>query len=326
MMAFGVLASGLIYLGRRKSPLRFRNRSNINNIKARDENRRFSRQLGDWLRRSTYHGFKSCVQLLLAADVELEFEQVGKEPEGLQGTPLWVASEYFRLDIAAILVKRRADLTHVKSRDGCPIGEELLIQAVYCDHLSLANEPLGRAAKVDDSDRPDPFFVAINSRNHIEMAGLLLDHGASPNVLAQAISVSSYPLETAAMLIDRGADVNSLYTAKTTLDISIPHDEPLARLVVDHGAEIFGHNVRRAVKDSMRLPFVQLIIDKAKSGPEEAGLIALDAAASCGNVKFVQYFLARGVKPKGLNFKAVSRGFVDIVRMLLNASRPIRCL
>jgi ankyrin repeat protein len=201
-------------------------------------------------------------------------------------TPLHYASHFGNIEIARLLLEHGADLEAACG----DIGEKPLHRVSYGQYRSLedgvkvAKLLLGRGADVNTrrKDHWTPLHVASHFGN-IEIAGLLLDHGA--DLEAACGDIGEKPLHrvssgqyrspedgvsVAQLLLDRGADVNSqrkdnwtpLHVASYIGNIEI------AGLLLEYGADL-----EAAWGDMGDKPLHQLSYGKYRS-PEDGVKVA----------------------------------------------------
>ena len=162
--------------------------------------------------------------------------------------------------------------------------------------------------------------------NNVEMALVLLDHGAS--FLNDLLEAPRYPLaaaagacsvDTVSMLVDRGARVNVSSETETPLGAAIASkNEPVVRFLLDRGARISSSHIEEAVKGFARLPLLQLLINK--SPPSWLlNVSILDLAAYHGNITVVQFMVNRGAEVELLTSWHVRLGSIELVKLLLDA-------
>ncbi|KAK2798124.1 hypothetical protein FQN50_008935 [Emmonsiellopsis sp. PD_5] len=284
--------------------------------------------LGSWLTRSVACEFKSCVELLLAAGANPNFD----DKLGFPSTPMDWAAQTRRTDIAVRLLSHGA---HLRKMDSIyEYGPErefefpLLCHAARENLIPLVKTLLGEGVPVDQADASEIPLVEALRKDNTEMAVLLLDHGADPGfgyednysdclpVLPLNVAIMSCSIETVRMLIERGADVNaSDEDGLTPLLCAILDKEQVTLLLLEHDAIIEEDHIQKAVRTAS-LSFLQTLLDYAD---DSLATVALQESAAANKTEHVQYLLDRDVKPGMLNITAVSCGFTEIVKLLLYA-------
>ncbi|PGH13590.1 hypothetical protein AJ79_03583 [Helicocarpus griseus UAMH5409] len=279
-----------------------------------DEGRVSRHYLSKWLESSVELGLESCATLLIEAGADVNHTRyVGSST---WETLLEIALSNHHVGVAEVLVNHGADLETGDSFDN-DVGYRLLCYAAHKNKLSLVKTLLDRGVPItaypDDFDVSDEFpdnpLLAALLENHLEMALLLLDRGATTGYSPSETIEELFSCDTAIIM-------KNCATNETEFDYLIPGNESLALFLIEHGWKIKPDNIRAAAKGSP-LTFLQRLVEKA--GKDWAAPIALDAASSVNNFERVEHFLAQGVKPKWLNLDAVTRGYVDMVKLLLEA-------
>ncbi|PGH27940.1 hypothetical protein AJ80_00194 [Polytolypa hystricis UAMH7299] len=282
--------------------------------------------LGNWLFCSVVRGYISCAKLLLNAGVDVNY----RRQESFSSLSSLLSAYYSRhWEMVELLISYGADISdQVALPNGhCRVGYAILCEAAERDNnMSLVQSILDRGIPVQESSLLlNPLFKALDA-NCVDMALLLLDNGASflntetTAWLPLGAAARACSVETVSMLIGKGADVNSRIfnyegPPDTPLSWAISRNEPVARLLIERGAEITEVHIQAAVTDAS-FSLLQALIDKAGHW---ASIFALDQAAVGGRAEYVRALLDQGVKPRGLNIDVVRHGNKEIMQLLLDA-------
>jgi ankyrin repeat protein len=192
------------------------------------------------------NGRKAMIELLLArgADLNIVDEQ--------QRTPLQIATELARFEVARVLVERGAD-PNAGLSGGEDIGSPLYYACVH-ENLPLVRLLLDKRANVNAISKGEgvgvpvmgsPLMAAIRNKN-LELVTLLLDRGAKPDLKVTGKSSVSSPLTEAVMaksvpivekLLERGVSVKDrdpwlVFVAASN------NDPKMVRFLVAKGADI----------------------------------------------------------------------------------------
>lgn len=166
----------------------------------------------------------------------------------------------------------------------------------------------GANVNVVAKDGSTPLYKAVLN-NKIEMARLLLRHGANPNAVGNQIKNTPSPLAVAVsiggygnadmveLLLAHGANANVVGTAGTA-PLHYASQAKIAALLIDHGANV--------------------------NNPGTADVTPLYAASYRGDKEVVQVLLARKADPNKQNKKgsrplhvAANRGYKDVIKLLI---------
>lgn len=199
-------------------------------------------------------------------------------------------------------------------------ASRFFIAATSCDTATCAELLRNHHRLVHERDRhgETALFKAVRG-DCLELAGLLLSHGASVNVQSNPWDLNA-PLTIAAA---RG-------------------DRQMVELLIDHGAQIVRrkrHGYSRAMFHATRGGFNDILLIMLERGAEantRVGLRAtsLHTAAECANIDAARMLLERGAVVDGRDFfgrtplyYAASGGHVEIASMLIDAGANVnaRC-
>lgn len=122
---------------------------------------------------------------------------------------------------------------------------EQLNNAIYDGHLARVAEILESGHDPSLRQKYGPFALHVAARqNHVEIATLLLDHGAKLDAVrnrktALHVAVLNQAFDTATLLLDRGADVDAGAYKHTPLHFAAKYGHKReAILLLDRGAKI----------------------------------------------------------------------------------------
>jgi ankyrin repeat protein len=255
-------------------------------------------------------GYEEIVQLLLGTEVDID-----------EGTPLAVASRNGHRRIVQILLDKEADVNA-----GNPLG-----MAIGYGHEDIAKMLLDKGADVNQGGL---LVTAIKSGN-VQIVKQLLKKGVDPNITGGSYGFT--PLKEASrdgnllfvkLLLDQGARINDGRIVDGTALLSASYEgfEPIARLLLENGAEIRSENLALAASqghaDIVRLllqygaevndqgTYGTALVDASRVGHEQVVEVlleykaninaqgvhgtALHQASSGGNEKMVRFLLGNG--------------------------------
>ncbi len=173
----------------------------------------------------------------------------------------------------------------------------------------------------------------MESKNLTAIAGLLLDHGADPNVLCEGwnrdldvtcFAAASGQLETFELLLERGANVDNALTQA----VWQKNFATLGDLALKHGADV--NRARDGDKPLLnqmirwgQLAATFWLLDKGASPnvPDDRGWTAVHQAASRGNERILQAVLDADGDPR----RKTNEGHTPLqIAQAQNAARSIR--
>uniref|UniRef100_H3C709 Kinase D interacting substrate 220 n=1 Tax=Tetraodon nigroviridis TaxID=99883 RepID=H3C709_TETNG len=250
-------------------------------------------------------------------------------------TPLMVAAEQGNLEITQELIRRGANV----NLDDVDCWTAL-ISAAKEGHIEVVKELLENSANLEHRDMGGWTLMWAAYKGRTDVADLLLDKGANPNITGQ---YSVYPIIWAAgrghaeivhLLLQHGAKVNCSDKYGTTPLIWAArkgHYESVMHLL-SNGADVDqeGANSMTALIVAVKGGYTDVVKELLKRNPnvnvtDKDGNTALAIAAKEGHVEIVQDLLDAGSyvnipdrSGETMLIGAVRGGHVEIVRALLN--------
>uniref|UniRef100_A0A8C8GU27 KAP NTPase domain-containing protein n=1 Tax=Oncorhynchus tshawytscha TaxID=74940 RepID=A0A8C8GU27_ONCTS len=263
-----------------------------------------------------------------------KFKEVDSRSENGQ-TLLMMASEQGSLEMVQELLRRGANV----NLDDVDCWTAL-ISAAKEGHVEVVKELLANNASLEHRDMVGDALMWASYKGRVEVAQLLLEKGASPNITGQ---YSVFPVIWAAgrghaeivhLLIKHGAKVNCSDKYGTTPLIWAArkgHFDSVMHLLVN-GADVDqeGANSMTALIVAVRGGFNEVVKELLKRNPnvnmtDKDGNTALMIAAKEGYTEIVQDLLDAGTyvnipdrSGETVLIGAVRGGHVEIVRALLN--------
>ncbi|PSK46267.1 hypothetical protein B9Z65_5235 [Elsinoe australis] len=264
-------------------------------------------------------------------------------------SPFQAAALSGRVEAVKLLLDHGIGVTCIARRDGLSCA---LFNAVTKNHLNVARLLLGAGVHVNRPSLPYQRTPLIDAADysHIEMAQLLLEHGADvkavTNGRASAIHYAAYRGLTSLVvqLLHRGADVEaSTEDGLTPLFYALQSRSlPIVKMLLDFGASASAINKYKwtlpiarpegvDLKQKDRLAAEALLSRGAEANDAlESGDTALHLAANTGSVGIVRLLLEHGADVVVRNtggatalHLAASSGHADIAQLLIDHGADI---
>jgi len=222
------------------------------------------------LHAATTKGDLPMIELLLDSGAHIEAEK----EDGRRSTPLMIASDESKLQVMKLLIKRGANLNYKSN-----YHMTALYHAIGKGDLVVAKLLVEAGADLEcDCHGTRPLDYAVGA-NNVEMARMLLDHGALITrqenqdgyglSLLRSACISSR-LDMVRLLVQKGASVNEEDDIGETplRSAAVRGDHDVVKLLIELGADV---NVKDRVSGSTplmlaRSPEVIELLERAGSG------------------------------------------------------------
>jgi ankyrin repeat protein len=275
--------------------------------------------------------------LLLLLDAHADMEMLDADGR----TPLDSAILHNQTGSASLLIKRGADVIHVRTVDGRGPLHEACIKG-----LAALLEPLiaaGADAVQRDRSGQTPLDLALAYKNENVVAALLQPtDGSGESVGAVARDAMENATlrgqtEIARLLIEAGFDINQPTASHSSYlnDAALKGQAKVAQLLLDHGASLESHNAEGGspLHDAAlggSTDVMSLLLDRGAqidARDRESGATPLMLAASMGRVSGLTLLLKRGASPnlrdkqgRTALDRAKETGSAESIRLLVAAA------